>query len=123
MNLHNMSDAELLALIAEAAQTLRGRAGALPVSSAAQPLTATARDPRIAALISAPDEADQDFCLMLAARIRGGGYVKAHERERVAAIAQDYPAWVRRQGLPTVHNAGEWQRSIAMASAPRAKAR
>ena len=70
-----------------------------------------------------PPEDDADFCLMIAARVKAGGYVKAGERERVAQIAQEFGPWVHRQGLPTSHNAGYWKRKTELASAPRASMR
>ena len=70
-----------------------------------------------------PPEDDADFCLMIVARIKEGGYVKAGERERVAQIAQEFAPWVRRQGLPTSHNAGDWKRKTEFASAARARMR
>lgn len=119
--LNEISTNGLLRLLNDVAAELHSRHDFAPQDkkkpAVAQP------DKAMAALLDAPDADDADFCLMIAARIIGGGYVKAHERERVAAIAQDYPLWVRRQGLPTVHNAGAWQRSTVSASAPRARAR
>ncbi len=70
-----------------------------------------------------PSEDDADFVLMIAARVKSGGYVKAGERERVAEIAQEFGEWVKRQGLPTTHNAGDWKRKIESSSAPRLKER
>lgn len=116
-----MPDAELIRLINAASTELLRRAGQKVASPA--PCKTLQPDPAVAALISKPDPADEDFCLMIAARIRSGGYVKAGERERVAAIAQNYPLWVERQGLPTAHNAGDWRRGAAHASAPRARGR
>ena len=40
-----------------------------------------------------------------------------------AQIAQEFGPWVRRQGLPTSHNAGDWKRKTELASAPRAHMR
>lgn len=83
----------------------------------------TVQDARPVRTVRMPPKEDADFCLMIAARIRSGGYVKAAERERVAEIAQEFGEWVKRQGLPTTHNAGDWRRKIAEQSAPRAKER
>lgn len=83
----------------------------------------TVQDARPVRTVRMPPEEDADFCLMIAARISSGGYVKAAERQRVAEIAHEFGEWVKRQGLPTTHNAGDWQRKTAMQSAPRVKAR
>ncbi len=88
-----------------------------------EPLQARIYDTRPVDTLRVPPEDEADFVLMLAARVKAGGYVKAGERQRVAALAQEYAPWIRRQGLPTTHNAGDWQRRINIASAPRAKAR
>lgn len=72
-------------------------------------------------LLREPPAEDIDFALMIKARLKGGGYVKAHERERVAQIAQEFGEWVKRQGLPTTHNAGDWRRAGEGLSALRAK--
>lgn len=78
-------------------------------------------DVRPVRTLRVPAEDDADFVLMIAARVKSGDYVKAGERERMAEIAQEFGEWVRRQGLPTTHNAGDWQRKIRAQSAPRAK--
>lgn len=70
-----------------------------------------------------PPEDDADFVLMIAGRLSSGRYIKASERQRVAEIAAEYGPWVKRQGLPTTHNAGDWQRKGRYASEPRAKPR
>lgn len=87
------------------------------------PVEHRVHDVRPVVTLRVPPDVDADFVLMIAARIKSGGYVKAGERQRVADIAQEYGAWVKRQGLPTTHNAGDWQRKIASASAPRARAK
>ena len=56
--------------------------------------------------VRVPPEDDADFCLMIAARVKADGYVKAGERERVAQIAQEFGPWVRLQEgafMPTTH--------------------
>lgn len=123
IQLNEISTAGLLRLLRDVAAELETRQTAFAAQPAKKPAAASQPDPAMAALLHAPDTEDADFCLMIAARIRSGGYVRAGERERVAAIAQDFPAWVSRQGLPTVHNAGEWQRAKSSAAAPRARAR
>lgn len=80
-------------------------------------------DVRPVRTLRVPAADDADFVLMIAARVKAGGYVKAGERERVAEIAQEFGEWVRNQGVPTTHNAGDWQRKTRVQSAPRAKER
>ena len=123
IHLNELSTPGLLRLLRDVAAELETRQTDFAAQPAKKPAAAAQPDPAMAALLHAPDAADADFCLMIAARIRSGGYVKAGERERVAAIAQDFPVWVSRQGLPTVHNAGAWQRAKSSAGAPRARAR
>ena len=80
-------------------------------------------DVRPVRTLRVPAEDDADFVLMIAARVKSGGYVKAAERQRVAEIAQEFGEWVKRQGLPTTHNSGDWRRKIESSSAPRLKER
>lgn len=135
-----MSDVELVRLIHAASGELARRANIRPaeslVAAASVPVrdatfdagitasvaaaSAPVRDAKMAALLSEPDADDADYCLMIAARIRAGGYVKASERARVAQIAEAYPLWVSRQGLPKGHSAGDWKRATGYASAARA---
>lgn len=123
IQLNEISTAGLLRLLRDVAAELETRQASFSAQPAKKPAAASQPAPAMAALLHAPDTEDADFCLMIAARIRSGGYVKAGERERVAAIAQDFPVWVRRQGLPTTHNAGDWKRRIEFASAALAKER
>lgn len=115
-----MSDVELVRLIHAASGELARRANIRPAESSVAAANAPVRDAKMAALLSEPDADDADYCLMIAARIRAGGYVKASERARVAQIAEAYPLWVSRQGLPKGHNAGDWKRATGYASAARA---
>lgn len=115
-----MSDVELVRLIHAASGELARRANIRPAESSVAAANAPVRDAKMAALLSEPDADDADYCLMIAARIRAGGYVKASERARVAQIAEAYPLWVSRQGLPKGHSAGDWKRATGYASAARA---
>lgn len=87
----------------------------------AAPVEVRLQDGQSVETLRVPQENDADFVLMIAARVRAGGYVKAGERERVAKIAQEYGGWVKRQGLPVTHNAGDWKRRTETARAPRAQ--
>ncbi len=113
--LNEISTPGLLRLMRDVAAELEARHNA----PAVQHVQAT----RPVETVRVPPEDDADFCLMIAARVKAGGYVKAGERERVAQIAQEFGPWVRRQGLPTSHNAGDWKRKTELASAPRARMR
>ena len=48
---------------------------------------------------------------------------EAAERQRVAAIAGNYPEWVRQQGLPTDSGTGSWKAAQRYLGAARAKER
>jgi hypothetical protein len=60
---------------------------------------------------TAPGEDDKEFCLHIAQRLRRGDYIKADERRRVAGVAERFPDWVRRQGLPLDAGTGSWRKS------------
>lgn len=70
-----------------------------------------------------PPEDDADFALMIAQKLTNGDYIRAAERQKIAELAQEFGPWIQRQGLPTTHNAGDWQRKGRFASAPRARAK
>lgn len=113
--LNELSTQGLVRLISDASIELEARLSA--------PIDVRLHDGRPVRTLRVPTEDDADFVLMIAARVKAGGYVKAGERQRVAEIAQEFAAWVERQGLPTTHNAGDWQRKMAAQSKPRAKER
>lgn len=73
--------------------------------------------------IQEPTPEDKDFVLMIATLFRRGDYIRAADRRRVSDIADNYGDWVRRQGLPTTHNAGDWKRSTARTVVGRASER
>ncbi len=110
--LNQISTAGLLKLMRDVAAELEARH--------TTPEVRLIQDERPVQAVRVPGQVDVDFVLMIAARVRAGGYVKAAERERVAQLAQDFGPWIERQGLPTTQNAGDWRRKINFASAPRA---
>lgn len=79
--------------------------------------------PRTVITVQEPPATDKDFVLALKAALQSGNYATAAERRRCAEIAEKYPSWVRSQGMPTTHNAGDWNRSRQNQSRPRAKER
>lgn len=113
--LNEISTAGLFKLLRDVSAELEARMSA--------PVYHRVRDVLPLKTLRVPAEDDADFVLMIAARVRAGGYVKAGERQRVAEIAQEFGEWVKRQGLPTTHNAGDWQRKIVEQSASRARER
>lgn len=113
--LNEITTQGLVALIADASCELQARLSA--------PIDVRLHDGRPVRTVRVPPEGDADFVRMIAQRVKAGGYVKAGERQRVADIAVEFGEWIRRQGLPTTHNAGDWGRKIAAQSAPRARER
>ena len=109
--LNEISTPGLLRLMRDVAAELEARHNA----PAVQHVQAT----RPVETVRVPPEDDADFCLMIAARVKAGGYVKADERMRVAEIALKHASWVRRQGLPTEHNTGPWRKAGQLLSAKR----
>lgn len=116
INLAELSDADLAALVAAAGTELARRLfeGDRIVRRAAPPQTV---------IVDEPDAASKDFVLYIAEQARAGKYIKAGERARVADIAETYPVWVKMQGLPTTRNAGDWGRTRSYLSAGRARER
>lgn len=76
--------------------------------------------PTITVTIQEPPAEDKDFVLMIATLFRRGEYIRTADRRRVSDIADNYGAWVRRQGLPDTHNAGDWKRYAARTVVTRA---
>lgn len=109
--LNELSTQGLARLIADASKELQSRLEA--------PIEVRLHDGRPVNTLRVPSDSDADFVLAIAARARAGGYVKAGERERVAQIAKEFGSWVRRQGVPTTSNAGDWTRAAQFLSAPR----
>lgn len=109
IDLKALSDEEVARLLAAAAAEIAARLSSRPAVVAAAPLPAPG--PPIAPTgPAAPGDDDKDFALRIAARLRRGDYIKSLERQRIAEIAEKYPAWIRAQRLPTTASGGEWQR-------------
>lgn len=115
INLNEVATGDLFRLLKEIAQELEARNS--------RPVVERVQDQRPVVTLRVPAESDADFVLAIAARMKSGGYVKAGERQRVAEIAENYGPWVRQQGLPITHNAGDWQRAGQWSSALRARAK
>lgn len=102
INLEPLSNHDLARLIREASALLAQRLDESP-----QIIREPA--PRPVIHVAEPSEADKDFCLYIKGVLMDGGYIKADERRRVAGIAEEYPQWVRMQGLPTRSNTAPWR--------------
>lgn len=99
IKLSTFSDAELIRLISLISTELESRLRApfAPETEAE------------AEAMMEPSRDDKDYCLRIKTRLESGSYILAAERERVAAIASEYPQWVARQGLPADKNTGSWR--------------
>lgn len=102
INLTAISTPELLAIMRSIAAELEARL--------AEPNQVRIQAERPVVAMRVPPEDDADFVLMIARQIQSGGYVRASDRRRVAEIAQEFGPWVQKQGCPTTHNAGDWER-------------
>lgn len=116
IDFQSLSDAELAACIAGAAAELSRR---LHEGGHIVGCHAAVQVP----VIDEPTAEEKDFALYVAGLARAGKYVKAHERRRVADIAARYPAWIKRQGLPSESSAGKWNRVLSYLSARRERER
>ena len=67
-----------------------------------------ALQPKVVA-IDEPPENEKRFVLHIKAKAAGGELIVASERRGVAAIAEKYPDWVKRQELPTEGGASAWR--------------
>jgi hypothetical protein len=116
IDLEKLSAHELALLIKSASAELESRLNQTPVVQ---------RIPAIKKVVTLrePPEYQKDFVLMIKAALQKNTYATADERRRVAAIAAEYPEWIKRQGLPTTHNAGDWNRMRQQHSATRARER
>jgi hypothetical protein len=70
-----------------------------------------------------PDEDQKDFVLVLKARLKRGEYITASERQDAAKIADEFPQWMRLQGMPSGSGTGEWRKASAYYSVVRARER
>ena len=110
IDLKALSDLEIAQLLKAAAAELAARLAPAPAEQASA--TAAPAPPE-------PGARDKDFALMIARKLRKGQYILAAERERVAEIAQQFPAWVELQEMPTTSSAGEWKRQGEFLSVAR----
>lgn len=102
-----LSDADLSALIVGAMQEWGSRQqNPQEVVIERKPAPA----PRVIT-INEPKEADKQFALSIKTQLQRGLYIKAGERTRVAELAEKYPDWVMRQGLPTERGTAAWRQA------------
>lgn len=110
ISITTMPDAELVRLIniasAELARRMSVALPALPLEQPAPRQTVPVEMPA-----TVPGADDKDFCLHIAQRLRSGDYIKAEERRRVAGVAEEFPGWVHRQGLPLDAGTGSWRKA------------
>lgn len=122
ISITTMPDAELVRLIniasAELARRMSVALPALPPEQPAQRQTVPVELPA-----TAPGEDDKDFCLHIAQRLRSGDYIKAEERRRVAGVAERFPGWVRRQGLPLDAGTSSWREAAERGRVGQARER
>lgn len=115
-----MPDFELVRLIHSASAELAKRMGKPIPTASASPES----EPSVPVLsqqqLKQPDEDQKDFVLYVKARLQKGAYITADERRRVAEIAKEHRSWVARQGLPTEHNTGPWNKVAANMRVKRA---
>lgn len=105
MNVSNMSNETLLALIHAASSELADRL--------AEPAVVRVQDTRPSrdtVVLRVPSDDDKDFILRLKSNVSSGAYATAAERSRVAALAEKYGAWIKRQGLPTDMGTWAWRK-------------
>lgn len=102
MNLSKLSVTELAELIRAASLELATRM--------AEPEIERIQAERPAVALREPPEGEKEFALRVKARALAGQYVTAEERREVARIAEEYGAWVERQGLPTSAGTGPWRK-------------
>lgn len=101
MNLSSFSQQELVDLIQKASAELADRM--------AQPEIERIPHPRPTVVMREPPAEAKAFVLRIKTMVSKGVYIKAAERSRVAAIAEDYPEWVKQQGLPTERGTSAWR--------------
>ncbi|SHL52020.1 hypothetical protein [Halomonas caseinilytica] len=101
MNLSELTQPELVDLIQKASAELADRM--------AQPEIERIPHQRPTVVMREPPAEDKAFVLRVKTMVSKGVYIKAAERRRVAAIAEDYPEWVKQQGLPTERGTSAWR--------------
>lgn len=62
-------------------------------------------------VVREPTAGQKEVCLQVAQALRSGGYITADERRQVAAVANEFPQWVRLQGLPLDSGTGSWRKA------------
>ena len=110
---------QLAVLIVEAGALLAERLGGGATAIASVSMPPKPRAPEL----DAPADDDKDFVLYVKSLVQRGQYIKADERTRVAEIALNHPAWVRRQGLPADGGTGSWRKAGQYMGGARAKER
>ncbi|AYN21574.1 hypothetical protein [Alcaligenes aquatilis] len=111
----HLSDLQLSQIIAAASNELRER---LSKGAAKSSVTYKSVEKTVENIMT-PPKADREYVLYIKALLRRGEYIRADDRVRVAEIAQDFPAWVQRQGLPTKSNTGPWNDARKRYSTPK----
>lgn len=122
IQISKMPSAELIRLISAASAELARRSD-VELPPPPKDLPAAVQVAQKPTQVLRPGDDDADFVLYVKSRLESGDYISAADRRRVAAIAIEFGAWVRRQGLPTVHNAGDWQKCRGYLSTKRAAER
>lgn len=105
INLANLTDQELSALIADAMKEWASRQ---PGEQETQIVRQPAPEPRVVT-VQEPPAKDKEFVLSIKTRLKCGQYIKAGERAAVSEIAEQYPQWVARQQLPTGKGTKVWR--------------
>lgn len=103
IDLTQMSTPNLLKLLRNVSREIEARIS--------QPIEQRIAQEQPVSVIREPSEADKQHCLHIAQLLRHGGYIKADDRRRVAAIAQEFGPWVEKQGLPTDGGTGSWRKA------------
>lgn len=120
IDIHGLSTDDLVTLIRRASAELANRFPPGQGKSQAEKQKPPAPLPPE---IKRPTEDDAAFILRIKSRVSQRGYIKAAERQRVAAIAKEYPEWVKRQELPLDSGTGSWKKTGDYLSTPLAKER
>lgn len=105
IDLARLTDIELSALIMGAMKEWASRQPGLQETEIVrQPAPA----PRVVT-VAEPQALDKDFVLGIKTRLLEGKVITAGERAAVSEIAEKYPQWVLRQGLPTGKGTKVWR--------------
>lgn len=101
MNLSKLTQQELVDLIQQASAELAERMS--------RPEIERIPHSRPVVVMREPPSESKAFVLRVKTMVSKGVYIKAAERNRVAAIAEDYPEWVKQQGLPAERGTSAWR--------------